>query len=116
MKKYNAGDIVKCVVTGIKEYGFFVVLEDNTSGLVHISEISDSFVRNILDFVRLDEVISAKVLDYDEKNQKLKLSIKDIEYSSNRGKNHKIVETNSGFANLGKSLDKWIDEKMDEIK
>ena len=115
MKKYETGDIVKCVVTGIKEYGFFVVLEDNTSGLVHISEISDSFVRNILDFVRLDEVIYAKVLEYDSKDQNLKLSIKNIDYSPNRKKNHKIIETSSGFTNLKSSLEKWIEEKMTEL-
>ena len=115
MKKYKTGDIVKCVVTGIKDYGVFVSLEDNTSGLIHISEISDSFVRNILDFVELDEVIFAKVLDYDESGENLKLTIKNVDYSPNKRKNHKIVETKSGFTNLKNSLDKWIDEKMSEL-
>ena len=56
MKKYKPGDIVTAKVTGISEYGIFVLLEDNTTGLIHISEISSSFVRNISDYVELNEV------------------------------------------------------------
>ena len=38
--KYKKEDIVTCTVTGIEEYGIFVKLDDNCTGLIHISEIS----------------------------------------------------------------------------
>ena len=55
MSKYEIGQIVTCCVTGIEKYGIFVNLEEYYSGLIHISEISSQFVRNINDYV--DEVI-----------------------------------------------------------
>ena len=43
---YKVGDIVKGVVSGIEEYGIFVTLENDFSGLIHISEITQGFVSN----------------------------------------------------------------------
>ena len=60
--KYAIGKIVTGKVTGIEKYGIFVNLDDYYSGLVHISEISDSFVRNIDDYVNIGEYI--KALDF----------------------------------------------------
>jgi predicted RNA-binding protein with RPS1 domain len=47
MKK---GDIVKGRITSIKPYGAFVKVNETIDGLVHISEISDRFVRSIEDY------------------------------------------------------------------
>ena len=44
MEKFKPGDIIKGQVTGITPYGVFVSLEDDYTGLVHISEVSDKFV------------------------------------------------------------------------
>ena len=45
MLKYDKGKIVTGQVTGIEKYGIFVSLDEFYSGLIHISEISDGFVR-----------------------------------------------------------------------
>ncbi len=115
MKNYKKDDIVKGKVTGIEEYGVFVSVDDNVTGLIHISEISTAFVRNILDYVEIGEEIQAKVLEYDSKNKRLKLSIKDFDYRSNNNKKRSINETKSGFENLHNALDKWIEEKEEEM-
>ena len=115
MKNYKKDDVVKGKVTGIEEYGVFVSVDDNVTGLIHISEISTAFVRNILDYVEIGEEIQAKVLEYDSKNKRLKLSIKDFDYRSNNSKKRNISETKSGFENLHNALDKWIEEKEDEM-
>ena len=57
MNNFNIGDIVTGTVTGIENYGVFVSLGENSSGLIHISEISDFFVRNVNDYVELNETI-----------------------------------------------------------
>ena len=44
---YKIGDIVKGKVTGIENYGIFLLMEDGYTGLIHISEISEKFVRNV---------------------------------------------------------------------
>lgn len=105
---YNLGDVVKGKVSGIEDYGIFLLLEDGTTGLIHISEISDSYVREVGDYAKLGQEIIAKVIGFDETHQKLKLSLKML---TNEEKGVKrIKETPSGFSNLKKSLEKWIEE------
>ena len=55
--KYKVGSVVLGYVTGIKEYGIFVQLDSNTSGLIHISEISNKFINNIYDYDYVVEFI-----------------------------------------------------------
>lgn len=116
MANYEKNKIVEGCVTGIEKYGIFVSLDEYYSGLIHISEISNNFVRDIEDYVKIGETIRVKVLHVDEENTQLKLSIKDINYRKNKKPRQKIVETISGFSTLAKQLDSWIDEKFPKNK
>ncbi len=116
MPKYQVGDIVTVSVTGVEKYGIFVGLDEYYSGLIHISEISSGFVRNVNDYVNLGEVIRAKVLEIDEDTLHVKLSIKDIDYRITKKKRTKIKETELGFSTLEALLDDWISEKLAEIE
>ena len=78
MKKYQVGDIITGIVTGIKPYGSFVHVDEEYTGLVHISEISDGFVRNVEDFMKMNESVQLKILEIDEGNRHMKLSLKSI--------------------------------------
>ena len=49
---YKIGDIVDGKVTGIEDYGIFVVMDDETIGLIHISEVSHFYV-NLVFFINL---------------------------------------------------------------
>ena len=114
MSKYKKGEIVKGYVTGIEKYGIFLCIDEKHSGLIHISEITSSFVRNIHDYVKIGEMIQAKVIE-DENNGQMKLSIKDLDYRITKKKNNKILETKQGFSTLSVMLNTWIDDKMSEI-
>ena len=70
-------NIVKGIVTGIEPYGIFVKIDDQTDGLIHISEISSKFVRNPGDFAKIGEEIEAEVLETTEDGN-IKLSIKSF--------------------------------------
>ncbi len=107
MPKYNVGDIVKGKVTGIENYGIFLLMDDGYSGLIHISEISDKFVRNVFDYVQLGEIINSKVLEVDENSKKIKLSIKNFNY---RIEDKRELEDKNGFSPLREMLPKWIEE------
>ena len=113
--KYKKNDIVKGKVTGIENYGIFILLENNITGLIHISEISNEYVRNVSDYVEIGEIIYAKVLEIDEEQKKLKLSLKELTNNNNSKKLHPIKETRSGFHNLKEALDKWIVLKKKEF-
>ena len=115
MADYGKGKIVTGCVTGIEEYGIFLGLDDYYSGLIHISEISNNFVRNISDYVNIGETIKAKVIDVDPETYHVKLSIKNLDYRMNKRKRNKIVETEKGFEPLRDNLDRWISEKIEEI-
>lgn len=112
---YQKGEIISGIVTGIEKYGIFVSLDNNVTGLIHISEVSDSFVRNVGDYAELNETIHAKVIDYDSKHKKLKLSIKNMQYRDGSKAGHPIIETKSGFSSLKKNLDIWVAIKEKEI-
>ncbi len=117
MTVYKKGKIVKAAVTGIESYGIFVSLDEYYSGLIHISEISHGFVKDITDFVNIGDIIDVEVLDVDEDHFQLKLSIKNINYKRNRNiKRKKIKETSLGFKTLAYKLPIWIDESLQKIK
>lgn len=108
----KVGDIVLVKVTGISQYGFFIE-KDQFVGLCHISEVSYNFVEDINDFVSVGENVYVLILDVDEKNKQLKVSIKDINYKNYEDKN-RIRETRKGFLPLKEMLPVWIDEKVKE--
>lgn len=113
MKKYEKGNIIKGTVTGIESYGVFVSFDEYYSGLIHISELSHSFVKDIHDFVTIGDQIYVEILDVDEESNHLKLSIKNIIYKNNGYiRRKKIIETKSGFSTLAKKLPIWINESL----
>lgn len=115
MLKYDKGKIVTGQVTGIEKYGIFVSLDEFYSGLIHISEISDGFVKNIKDYVNIGETIRAKVVEIDDDNYHLKLSIKNMNYKTKRKNKGTLKETKLGFKPLEDKLDAWIEEKLKKI-
>jgi S1 RNA binding domain protein len=66
---------VEGVITGITKFGAFVELPGGTTGLVHISEIADEYVKDINDFFKKADKVKVKVLTV-ENNGKIGLSIR----------------------------------------
>lgn len=115
MIKYKKDDIIKGTITGIENYGIFVKLDNEYSGLIHISEISESYVKDVNDYAKIGASIDVKVIEIDESKQQIKLSIKRINNENNKKRRNKIIETKSGFKHLKEKLNVWISEKMTEI-
>jgi len=101
----NKGDIIKGKITGIKPYGAFVKLEDNSDGLVHISEFSDGFVRNIEDFVSIGDEVSLAVLDI---NQDGRVSLSFKKCNKKLKKKYIDVELQTGFKPFETMLPEWV--------
>ena len=117
MTKYRKGRVVRGTVTGIENYGIFVSLDEYYSGLIHISEISHGFVKDIDNFVKIGETIYVEILDVDEESCHLKLSIKNIVYRMNtNGKKKKIIETKHGFQTLAYKLPFWIAQSLEKLQ
>lgn len=62
-------------VTGITHFGAFVDLSGGVTGLVHISEIADNYVKDVNDHLKINDVVTVKVINVD-KDGKIGLSIK----------------------------------------
>ncbi|MGE5652810.1 MAG: S1 RNA-binding domain-containing protein, partial [Bacillota bacterium] len=70
----EVGSIVEGVVSGITHFGAFVTLPTGETGLVHISEIADTYVKEIGQFIKENDKVAVKVLSIDGK--KIGLSIR----------------------------------------
>ena len=113
MIKYQKGNIVKGVVSGVTDYGIFVKIDDTYNGLIHISEISSKYVKDPNDYAKINEEIRAEVLDVDKNTDHIKLSIKNIQYRNGKvEKKRMIQETSHGFQTLANNLPIWIKEGL----
>jgi len=72
------GAILEGKVTGLTAFGAFVSLPDGKSGMVHISEVSSSFVKDIKDFLKEGQTVKVKVVGISEEG-KISLSIRKAE-------------------------------------
>lgn len=71
---FEVGSKVQGKVTGITNFGAFVELPEGATGLVHISEVADSYVKDVNDHLKIGDQIEVKVIS--EKDGKIALSIK----------------------------------------
>ena len=73
----EVGQILEGRVTGITNFGAFVELEENVTGLVHISEVADTFVKDVNDYLKQGETIKVKVIAVSD-DGKISLSIRKL--------------------------------------
>ena len=71
----DVGMVVTGKVTGIKKFGAFVTLEDRRSGLVHISEIANTYVDDVSTHLAEGQEVTVKIIGIDETGR-INLSIK----------------------------------------
>ena len=72
------GQILTGTVRNITDFGCFVDVGVKHDGLVHISEMSDKFVKSPSDVVSIGDIVKVKVIGIDEERQKVKLSMKNV--------------------------------------
>ncbi|HOP92349.1 MAG TPA: S1 RNA-binding domain-containing protein [Acetivibrio thermocellus] len=71
----EVGKIVEGRVSGITSFGAFVELSNGQTGLVHISEVADEYVKDIKSHLKENQTVKVKIISVD-KNGKISLSIK----------------------------------------
>ena len=75
MAAIEVGSVLEGKITGITKFGAFVALPEGRSGLVHISEISNTYVNDVHDHVQLGQSVAVRVLNI-APDGKINLSIK----------------------------------------
>ncbi|MDL4840485.1 S1 domain-containing RNA-binding protein [Aquibacillus rhizosphaerae] len=81
----EAGSKLQGKVTGITNFGAFVELPGGSTGLVHISEVADNYVKDINEHLTVGDEITVKVINV-EKDGKIGLSIKKAKDNPNSGR------------------------------
>ncbi|SHK21722.1 S1 RNA-binding domain-containing protein [Paramaledivibacter caminithermalis] len=69
------GKVVDGTVTGITNFGAFIQLPDGNTGLCHISEIADEYVKNVKDYLKEQQIVKVKIIEMNG-NGKVSLSIR----------------------------------------
>lgn len=132
--KIEVGSVLTGKVTGIQPYGAFVSLDENQQGLVHISEVTHGYVKDINEFLKVGDEVKVKVLSIDGNAGKIGLSIRATEEApaapadaektkKPRAKRQAApvtvdADSSQGFNTLKDKLQEWIDQsnRSDLIK
>ena len=72
------GQLLTGTVRNITDFGAFVDIGVKHDGLVHLSELSDKFIKTPSEVVAIGDVVQVKVIEIDREKQKVKLSMKNI--------------------------------------
>ena len=72
------GAVVEGKVTGITKFGAFVALPEGKSGLVHISEVANSYVNDVNDYLSVGQTVKVRVISINEAG-KINLSVKQAQ-------------------------------------
>ena len=116
-----AGNILEGTVVNITNFGAFVEIEGKT-GLVHISEVADSFVKDIREHLSEQDKVKVKVISIDD-NGKISLSIKQANVVKKSAKpadvewNQEKKKTNPGnFEDIMSRFLKDSEERQQDFK
>lgn len=121
-KIYKVGDVVTGKVTGIQPYGAFVSLDEHTQGLVHISEITYGYVKEVAEFLTVGQEVDVKILEIDGEAGKISLSIRELQEKpvvpKREDKPRKTLQARvdehdvEGFNTLKEKLGEWIKKSI----
>lgn len=121
---FEVGTIFTGKVTGIQPYGAFVALDEETQGLVHISEITHGYVKDIQEHLEVGQEVNVKVLSVDEEGGKISLSIRATEPVPKEKRTKKraasmkprveAASSKEGFNTLKEKLQEWIEQSKRE--
>ena len=100
----KVGDVVSGKVTNFIKVGAFVEVLPGIEGLVHISEITDENIAKPSDILELGQEVKVKILNIDDENKKMSLSIKDAVETSNEYMQYNDEEEGYSLADLFKGL------------
>lgn len=115
--KYGIGNTVKGKVVRMTDYGAFVSLEENIDALLHVSEISRARVKNPADVLTIGQEIEAKVIDFNETEHKISLSMKALEPEPEVVKEDEKDVVDIDIEAYGKKLeDESVNEETDISK
>ena len=126
----DVGQILEGKVTGITNFGVFVELGEGKTGMVHISEVAQTYVNQISDYVKQGDVVKVKVLSASE-DGKISLSMKKAQENVKRERKPRPAQSNkpdmsyvwtskksepASFEEMMSKFKQTSDEKFSDLK
>lgn len=111
----EVGNKLKGKVTGIKNFGAFIELPEGKSGLVHISEVADSYVENINEHLKIGDEVEVKVLTIGD-DGKISLSIKKAKERPRKPAAPKVEKKPEDFEKKLSNFLKDSEDRLTSIK
>ena len=114
MTEYKVNDIIEGTIINIRDFGAMMIFSDGRKGLLHISEVANTFIRNIKKYLKIGKTYQVKVIGIEDDGF-LKLSMSKIteeekeEYHKNGIKKVKIDPEFIDFSGLKEKLPEWIE-------
>lgn len=128
MQQIAVGNILEGKVTGITKFGAFIDLGDGKVGMVHISEVASTYVKEITDYIKDGDIVKVKVLTISD-DGKISLSIKKAQEANRReytpksngprgdfGLSSKKSNENLSFEDMMAKFKQTSDDKMSDLK
>lgn len=118
---YKIGQKVRGEVIGIQPYGVFVAIDEDTQGLIHISELKHGYIKEISEIVKKGDMIDVLIMDIDEHSRKISLSLRALQkpkfhpFSNRRNIARYGRKTGKGFQSIEEKLPRWVEEALREI-
>ena len=78
LEDLSEGMILKGTVRNVLEFGAFVDIGVKNDGLVHISQLSDKYIKNPMDVVSIGDIVNVKVIGIDLERKKVSLTMRGI--------------------------------------
>jgi len=110
------GDIAVGMVVKVFPTYAIMLFDEGWTGLLHISELSHSFIRSFTSFVTIGTIYSVKVISVDEETGKVHVSLKQMSSSERkRSFSHREIDPSEiSFDSLREHLPLWIEEQNKE--
>ena len=114
--RYHSGDIVDGFITSITDFGIFVEIEEGIEGLIHLSEMDNTRGKHPSEIFKTDESVRAMVINVDEREKRIGLSIKALKKSEQKREMESFSsrEETKAFSTLGDLLEPAMKRNNDE--
>jgi len=113
MRHSKVGDVIEGTIVKVTPKYAILLFEGGETGLLHISELAKSFVRNFTGFVQVGNIYKVKVIEYDETRDSMKVSLKKMTPAERKKPlpKKRVESASISFSGPAKRLPEWIEEE-----
>jgi small subunit ribosomal protein S1 len=91
-EEVGVGSVVTRKISSIADFGIFIDMGHGLDGMIHISQVSKEFVKDLKEKFVVGQEVTAEVIEISAADQKVKLSIKKIELDADKNEDAELLK------------------------